>query len=161
MRSSAGFQGGVMKRILLTGLVALGLSAFVLAADDPTLVQTLSKQLNVSEDQAAGGAGAIFQYAKGALSGDDYGKVEKAVPEAADLVKKAPATDATSAVGGALGKTAGSAAGLAGLTSSFEKLGLSSDMVGKFTPIVVNYVDQKGGAQVGDLMRSVLTPSKK
>ena len=151
-----------MKRILLTGLVALGLSAFVLAADDPSLVQTLSKQLNVSDDQAAGGAGAIFQYAKGALSGDDYGKVEKAVPEAAELVKKAPPADSTtSAVGGMLGKTGGSAAGLAGLTSSFEKLGLSSDMVGKFTPIVVNYVDQKGGAQVGDLMRGVLTPSKK
>jgi len=151
-----------MKRILLTGLVALGLSAFVLAADDPTLVQTLSKQLNVSDDQAAGGAGAIFQYAKGALSGDDYGKVEKAVPEAAELVKKAPATDsAASAAGSMLGKSAGSAAGLAGLTSSFEKLGLSSDMVGKFTPIVVNYVDQKGGSQVGDLMRNVLTPAKK
>ena len=87
-----------MKRILLTGLVALGLSAFVLAADDPNLVQTLSKQLNVSEDQAAGGAGAIFQYAKGALSGDDYGKVVKAVPEAADLEKKAPAVDSTTAV---------------------------------------------------------------
>jgi len=150
-----------MKRILFFGLVALGLSAFVLAADDPSLVQTLSKQLNVSEDQAAGGAGAIFQYAKGALPGDDYGKVEKAVPEAAELAKKAPPADSSSAVGGMLGKTGSSAAGLAGLTSSFEKLGLSSDMVGKFTPIVVNYVDQKGGAQVGDLMRSVLTPSAK
>src|SRR5215469_9220880 len=135
-----------MKRILLSGLVALGLSAFIYAADDPTLVQTLSKQLNVSEDQAAGGAGAIFQYAKGTLSGDDYGKVEKAVPEAADLVKKAPAVDsATSAAGSMLGKTGGSAAGLASLTSSFDKLGMSSDMVGKFTPIVVNYVEQKGG----------------
>ena len=151
-----------MKRILFLGLVALGLSAFVLAADDPNLVQTLSKQLNVSEDQAAGGAGAIFQYAKGALSGDDYGKVVKAVPEAAELEKKAPATDAaTSAAGSMLGKTGGSAAGLAGLTSSFDKLGLSSDMVGKFTPIVVNYVEQKGGAEVGGLMRNVLTPAKK
>jgi hypothetical protein len=151
-----------MKRIFVIGLVALGFSAFVLAADDPNLVQTLSKQLNVNEDQAAGGAGAIFQYAKGALSGDDYGKVVKAVPEAAELEKKAPATDsATSAVGGMLGKTGSNAAGLANLTSSFEKLGLSSDMVGKFTPIVVNYVEQKGGSEVGGLMRNVLTPSQK
>ena len=151
-----------MKRILFLGLVALGLSAFVLAADDPNLVQTLSKQLNVSEDQAAGGAGAIFQYAKGALSGDDYGKVVKAVPEAAELEAKAPATDsAASAAGSMLGKSGGTAAGLAGLTSSFDKLGLSSDMVGKFTPIVVNYVEQKGGAEVGGLMRNVLTPAKK
>ena len=149
-----------MKRIFVIGLVALGFSAFVLAADDPSLVQTLSKQLNVSEDQAAGGAGAIFEYAKGSLSADDYGKVVKAVPEATELEKKAPATDSTaSAAGSMLGKTGSSAAGLASLTSSFDKLGLSSDMVGKFTPIVVNYVEQKGGSEVGGLMRNVLTPS--
>ena len=65
----------------------------------------------------------------------------------------------TSAVGGALGKTAGNAAGIASLGSSFEKLGLNSDMVGKFVPVVVNYVDKKGGAEVGGLLRNVLTPS--
>jgi hypothetical protein len=151
-----------MKRVLVAVLVALGFVAFAYAADDPSLVQTLSKQLNVSDDQAAGGAGAIFQYAQGALSKDDYGKVEKAVPEASDLIKKAPATDSTtSAVGGALGKTGSQAAGLAGLTSSFDKLGMSSDMVGKFTPIVVNYAEQKGGSVVGSILRGVLTPSAK
>jgi len=151
-----------MKRVLVAVLVALGFVAFAYAADDPSLVQTLSKQLNVSEDQAAGGAGAIFQYAQTALPGDQYGKVAKAVPEAADLIKKAPATDSTaSAVGGALGKTGTQAAGLASLTSSFDKLGMSSDMVGKFTPIVVNYAEQKGGAEVGTILRGVLTPSSK
>jgi hypothetical protein len=151
-----------MKRVLLAVLVALGLAAFSFAADEGSLVQTLSKQLNVSDDQAAGGAGAIFQYAKGALSGEDYGKVEKAVPEATQLIQKAPATDsAASAVGGALGKTGSQAAGLASLTSSFDKLGMSSDMVGKFTPIVVNYAEQKGGEQVGTILRGVLTPSTK
>jgi hypothetical protein len=34
-------------------------------------------------------------------------------------------------------------------------------MVGKFTPIVVNYAEQKGGAQVGTILRGVLTPSTK
>ena len=150
-----------MRRIVLVSLIALGLAAFAFAADEGSLVSTLAKQLNISEDQAAGGAGAIFSYAQGALSKDDYGKVANAVPEAADLVKKAPATDtATSVAGSALGKAGGTAAGLAGLGSSFEKLGLSSDMVGKFTPIVVDYVDKKGGAGVGDIMRGVLTPSK-
>src|SRR5262245_5696762 len=151
-----------MKRVLLALLVGFGLATLSFAADEASLVQTLAKQLNVSEDQAAGGAGAIFQYAKGALSGDDYGKVEKAVPEASELIKKAPATDSTtSAVGGALGKTGSQAAGLASLTSSFDKLGMSSDMVGKFTPIVVNYAEQKGGPAVGTILRGVLTPSTK
>jgi len=149
-----------MKRTLLVALVALGFAAFAIAADDATLVQTLTSNLGVTEAQASGGAGAIFNYAKSALPTEDYAKVEKAVPEAAELIKQAPAADSTkSAVGGALGKAGGTAAGLAGLGSSFEKLGLNSDMVGKFVPVVVGYVDKKGGSEVGSLLRNVLTPS--
>jgi len=148
-----------MKRIALVSLLALGFAAFALAADEGSLVQTLAKQLNISDEQAAGGAGAIFNYAQGALPKDDYGKIANAVPEAADLIKKAPPADTASDVAGsALGKAGGTAAGLAGLGSSFEKLGLKSDMVGKFTPIVVDYVQNKGGAEVGGIMRKVLTP---
>ena len=151
-----------MKRILLAGLAALAVSAFALAADEGSLVQTLSKQLGVTDEQAAGGAGAIFQYAKTSLPSAEYGKVENAVPEAPDLIKKAPPADTTtSAVGGVLGKTGSSAAGTASLVSSFEKLGLSGDMVGKFTPIVVNYAEQKGGAEVGGILKKVLTPESK
>ena len=149
-----------MKRTLLVSMLALGFAAFAIAADDPTLVQTLTSNLGVTEAQAGGGAGAIFNYAKSALPTGDYGKVEKAVPEATELVKQAPATDSTtSAVGGALGKAGGNAAGLASLGSSFEKLGLNSDMVGKFVPVVVDYVDKKGGSEVGGILKSVLTPS--
>jgi len=151
-----------MKRILVVSLVALGLAAFASAADDASLVQTLTSQLNVTPDQAAGGAGAIFNYAKGALPSNEYAKVEGAVPEAADLVKKAPSTDSTtSAAAGALGKAAGSAAGVASLGSSFQKLGLSGDMVGKFVPVVVDYVDKKGGSEVGGILKKVLVPEGK
>ena len=149
-----------MKRFLMVFLAILGLAAFA-TADDATLVQTLAQQLNVTPDQAAGGAGAIFNYAKGALPTNEYAKVESAVPEAAELVKKAPATDATSAVGSAVGKAGGTAAGIASLGSSFQKLGLSTDMVGQFVPVVVDYVDKKGGSEVGSLLKNVLTPTAK
>jgi Protein of unknown function VcgC/VcgE (DUF2780) len=151
-----------MKRILMAGLAAFAVAALAAAADEGSLVQTLSKQLGVSDEQAAGGAGAIFQYAKTALPGADYGKVEKAVPEATDLIKKAPPVDSTtSAVGGVLGKSGSTATGAASLVSSFQKLGLSGDMVGKFTPIVVDYAEQKGGAEVGGILKKVLTPESK
>lgn len=151
-----------MKRILMVALAALAVSALAYAADDGSLVQTLTKQLGVTDDQAAGGAGAIFQYAKTSLPSADYSKVENAVPESTDLIKKAPPTDSTtSAVGGMLGKSGSTAAGTAGLVSSFQKLGLSSDMVGKFTPIVVNYAEQKGGAEVGGILKKVLAPESK
>ena len=150
-----------MKRVMLFSSVALVLAAFA-SAQDLSLVQTLAKQLNVTDAQAAGGAGSLLSYAKGAVSKDDFGKVTKAVPEVGDLVKKAPKTDSkTSAVSGALGQTGGgSVAGLASVGSSFQKLGLSSDMVGKFAPIVVDYVDKKGGSQVGGILRKVLIPEK-
>src|SRR5262245_49069869 len=151
-----------MKRIALVSLLALGFAAFALAADEGSLVQTLAKQLNITDEQAAGGAGAIFNYAQTALPKDDYGKIANAVPEAAELVKKAPPADTASSVAGSgVGQAGGTAAGAAGLSvlgSSFEKLGLSSDMVGKFTPIVVDYVDKKGGSEVGGILRKVLTP---
>jgi hypothetical protein len=34
-------------------------------------------------------------------------------------------------------------------------------MVGKFTPIVVNYAEQKGGAEVGGILKKVLAPESK
>lgn len=149
-----------MKRFLLVFLAILGLAAFA-TADDATLVQTLAQQLKVTPDQAAGGAGAIFNYAKSALPTNEYAKVESAVPEAAELVKKAPTTDATSVAGSAVGKAGGSAAGIASLGSSFQKLGLSTDMVGQFVPVVVDYVDKKGGSEVGSIIKNVLAPSTK
>ena len=151
-----------MKRILLASLVALGIAAFASAADNASLAQTLVSQLNVTETQASGGAGAILSYAKSALPTNEYAKVESAVPEAAELVKQAPAVDsATSAAGSALGKAGGTAAGVASLGSSFEKLGLTTDMVGKFVPVVVGYVDKKGGSEVGGILKKVLVPETK
>jgi hypothetical protein len=152
----------VMKKVLLVSVIALGFAALGLAADDASLVQTLAGQLNVSEEQAAGGAGAIFNYAKSSLPSNEYAKVEGAVPEAAELVKKAPTTDSTaSAAASALGKAGGTAAGIASLGSSFQKLGLSSDMVGKFVPVVVDYVDKKGGSEAGGILKKVLVSDTK
>jgi hypothetical protein len=148
-----------MKRILIASVIALGIAAFAAAADEASLVQTLASQLNVTDAQAAGGAGAIFNYAKSALPTNEYAKVESAVPESAELVKQAPAVDSTtSAAGSALGKAGGTAAGLG---SSFQKLGLSGDMVGKFVPVVVDYVDKKGGSEVGGILKKVLVPETK
>ncbi len=84
------------------------------------------------------------------------------MPEAGELIKQAPAVDsAASAVGSVAGKAGGTAAGLASLGSSFEKLGLTNDMVGKFVPVVVDYVDKKGGSEVGGILKKVLVPETK
>ena len=142
-------------RLILFSMVTFGLLLTVVSIAS---YRFLAQQLNVTPDQAAGGAGAIFGYAKSALPTNEYAKVESAVPEAAELVKKAPPAE-TSAVGGVAGKAVGTAAGAATLGSSFQKLGLSPDMVGQFVPVVVDYVDKKGGSEVGSLLKNVLTPA--
>ena len=42
------------------------------------------------------------------------------------------------------------------LADSFNKLGLGGDMVGKFVPIVVDYVKEKGGKVVMNFLKSAL-----
>ncbi len=94
----------------------------------------MTQKLGVTKEQAKGGAGTLFNSAKKGLSAKDFGKVKNAVPSMNDLLKSAPKAGGFSSLlgGGKLGN----------LTSSFSKLGLSPDMVGKFTPVVLDYVDE-------------------
>jgi hypothetical protein len=46
--------------------------------------------------------------------------------------------------------------GMASLTSSFEKLGMSGDMVNKFMPIILDYVNKKGGEHAMNLLKGAL-----
>ena len=125
----------------------------------PELVGSLVSKLGVTPKQAEGGAGALLGLAKGKLKADDYAKVATAIPGTDKLIASAPAADAPK-TGGALGAAAGAmgtqAAGLAGLAPVFSKLGLKSDMVAKFAPVVVDYAQKKGGDTVGKLLGGVL-----
>ncbi|RPJ81223.1 MAG: DUF2780 domain-containing protein, partial [Deltaproteobacteria bacterium] len=40
--------------------------------------------------------------------------------------------------------------------SSFQKLGLSGDMVGKFMPIIYGYVKEKGGEKLMESLKQAL-----
>lgn len=50
--------------------------------------------------------------------------------------------------------TLGSAAALA---ASFQQLNLSPDMVGKFIPVITNYVSKTSGQATANLLQSALT----
>jgi hypothetical protein len=45
---------------------------------------------------------------------------------------------------------------MAGLASSFSSLGLSSDMVGKFVPVILEYAKSKGGDGVSSILQGAL-----
>jgi hypothetical protein len=123
--------------------------------NDNELVKSLTDKFSVKPEQAAGGIGSILNYAKGKLSADDFGKVSKAIPDTDSLVKAAPAVDSSAATS-ALAKLSPSAAGIASLGSSFQKLGLSPDMVSKFVPEILNYTGLKGGDATKNILANVL-----
>lgn len=129
------------------------------------LVQQLVSNLGVQEDQAKGGAGLILKLAQDKLGGGEFAKVASAIPGSDALLGSAPSEDAGSGMMGALG---GMAAGMMGgsggsnlgslmsLAGGFQKLGMSGDMVTKFFPVILNFVQQKGGADVAGLLSKAL-----
>ncbi|MBN1277291.1 MAG: DUF2780 domain-containing protein [Deltaproteobacteria bacterium] len=129
-------------------------------AGDSGLIGLLSSQLGVTEGQAEGGAGSIFQAARQNLSIEDFSKVAGAVPGIDRMLGAAPKLEGSSGTLGGLssmvGGSSGKLGGMAALTGSFEKLGLSGDMVGKFTPVILDYVKTQGGEYVMDLLKGAL-----
>lgn len=127
------------------------------------LTGLLMQQLGVSQPQAEGGAGAIFQMAKSKMQTAAFSKLSSSVPGMSSLLSAAPA--AQPAVGGTglggLASIAGAAAGgstgnLLGLAGSFQQLGLAPDMVQKFVPVVMQYVQGTGGGAVASTLQAAL-----
>ena len=112
----------------------------------PELVGHLAKGLSISAGQAEGAAGALFGFAKSKLSAGDFGEVSKAVPGMDGLLKMAPA------LGGNIGSSLG---GLASLAGSFQKLGLSPDMVMKAAPLITGFLNGKGAGGAAKLLSGV------
>ena len=151
-------KGQFVNKILLTLLSICWLVYAPTYAGDMGLVDLLSSQLGVSKDQAEGGAGSIFQLAKQNLSVEDFSSIAKAVPGIDQMIGAAPKVEGSSSTLGGISSMMGSnkLGGMAGLTSSFEKLGLSGDMVSKFTPIILDYVKNKGGVTAMNLLKGAL-----
>lgn len=122
----------------------------------PALVGQLSKQLSITPTQATGGAGTLFGLAKSRLSAPEFSKIAAVVPGMNGLLKAAPAArPASGGLSGISGLSSGLPGGAGGMVSaatSFQKLGLSPDMAPKFVPILTQYVQSRGGANVGSLL---------
>jgi hypothetical protein len=125
------------------------------------ILNTLVEQLGVTEDQAKGGAGAIFNLVKEKLGDENFSKIGDVVPGMNDLLAAAPEKSGGLAgvIGGLtskLGGGAGKLGGLASLAGVFEDLGLDAGMVGKFIPIILSFVQSKGGDSVKNLLEGAL-----
>lgn len=128
------------------------------------LVDTLMKQLGITSDQAQGGSGALFDVAKNNMSESDFSQVSQAVPGMDGILAAAPKSGSDSATGNLLSGLA-EASGNSTLTdatsliNAFQQLDLSEGMVGKFTPVIIDYVKQNGGEQLANILQAALAGS--
>jgi hypothetical protein len=114
----------------------------------------------VSEDQAAGGAGSLFDFAKGQMAPSDFDTVTSALPEVSDLMGAAPQGGSGGLLGSASSLLGGSSGGLedaAGVASSFSDLGMSPDMVNEFVPVILDYAESAGSDQAMQLLQSAFS----
>jgi len=155
----------VMITVILLAVVVGGAGTVAMAAKakkkaDPGLVERLTRELGVTQKQATGGAGAVFNTAKKNMTKKDFGKVTKAVPDINKMMAAAPKADeAESAVVSAsalLGDSKSTVSTAAGLAASFSKLDMDAGMVNAFIPIILGYVQEKGGEVVMTALQNAL-----
>jgi hypothetical protein len=137
------------------GAAAEGAGGATVATESP-LVHQLTSELGVTQRQALGGAGAIFSVAKQNLQPSEFGQISSAVPNMDSYLEAAPRPKTLGGMFGALGGQAGKVGKTASLVSSFSQLGLSADMVGKFTPVVLQYVQAQGGSSAMTLLQGAI-----
>ena len=124
------------------------------------LIQQLTQNLGVDENQAKGGAGLIFKLAQEKLGDGEFAQLASAVPVISNLIGEAPQPGG--GIAGALGGLAGAMGGgsqlanMAALAGGFGQLGLNPAMASKFVPIILSFVQSQGGEQLRGLLAGVL-----
>ena len=143
----------------IAAFVMVLVSAGTGTAQTSDLVGMLTSQLGVSEQQAAGGAGSLLDFAKGQMSGGDFDVVSSALPEVDGLLGAAPEAS-SGALGSASSLLGGSSGGLgeaAGVADAFSGLGMSPDMVNEFVPVILEYTQSAGSEQAMQLLKGAFT----
>lgn len=110
------------------------------------LLDSLTSQLGVTHAQASGGAAAILGDATSKLSPGDLSTLTDAVPDIKSITDNASS----------LSSLAGAAGGASSVAEQFSALGMDPSMIGKFTPIIMEYVNKMGGSSAMGILSSVL-----
>lgn len=132
-----------------------GLAQFDIATksqDAGNLIENIMSETGVSKEQAMGGAGALFEMAEGKMDAGDFKEVANAVPDMQGYLDAVPSLGGSSM----LSSAATTLTGMPKVQAQFEKLGISADKVSLFTPIIVSYVEKKGGKLLGGKLLNAL-----
>ncbi len=114
-------------------------SGMAVSGEAKALVDSLSTDLGVTQQQAAGGAGALLAMAQNNLSGDQFSGIMSKVPGLDSLLGGGEG-------GGIAGSMLGNISSLSGVAKVFSSLGLSPDMISQFAPKILGFLGGEGVA---------------
>ncbi len=124
------------------------------------LLPAITQNLGVTEQQASGGLGSLFQLAQSTLGEGDFTTLSDAVPNMQDLLGAAPdvageATEGSSGLVGNLMNTASQYSDTVKTANTvmqqFDALGLDPAMIPKYVQVINNFLQSSGGQQTVDL----------
>ena len=107
-----------------------------------SLASLLQSQLGMSEDQASGSMGSMLTLASEKLSSGEFDQLTGMIPGADKYLQSAKD----------LGAVSGAVGDMDGLMSSLGALGISEESVGKFMPMVKDYLGKLGGSDIQGLL---------
>jgi len=124
------------------------------------LIQQLVTIAGVNEQQAEGGAGLLMGMVRDQLSSGDFAQVAEAIPGVEGLIDAAPSAE-SGGLGGLLGGVASALGGsklgnLASLAGGFSKLDMDAGMISQFIPVILSFLQDKGGDGLSSMVTKVL-----
>ncbi len=127
------------------------------------LINILTGQLGINPQQAMGGAGSIFQVAQQRMQPGDFSRLSSAVPGMDQYLAAVPSQVAPNgsnalwnAAGNLMGGPSSNLGSLVSLVGTFQTLGMNTDMIGRFVPVMLQYVQQQGGSATMSLLETAL-----
>jgi hypothetical protein len=125
------------------------------------LIKRLTTTLDISTAQAQGGAGLLLHLAASQLEPDEFAQVASCVGDMDDLLQAAPSSQG--GIGGVMGGMASTPGDAStdlndevSVINGFSQLNLDRAMANKFVPIMLSYVQQRGGDEAKALLEKGL-----
>lgn len=129
------------------------------ALDALAMIPMLTKSLGVTEKQAEGGMGSLFNLAKESLPKDQFGELSSALPGIDQLLGAVPAvseaTQSDSGLGGLLNSAAQYSDSLKAVnqvSQQFQALGLDPQMIMQYMQVAQQYLNTPQGQQAKQLL---------
>ncbi len=161
-----GLFGGEEETSAVVESTAAAQPAATQAIDALAMIPMLTDSLGVTEQQAEGGLGSLFNFVKGNLTQDNFGQLSSMLPGVEQLLGAVPEVSETSsqesgsALSGLLNTAAQYSDSLQAVnqvSQQFQALGLEPEMILQYIQVAQQYLNTPEGQQAKQLLMDGLS----